>query len=422
MGACVFAWRLASTRQAPAVFSEPPVTIVVDTMTATMEDHAVEIQTRGQVMARTQSSLVPEVSGSILEVGKCFREGGFFETGDILVRLDDRDYKAALATAQSGLATARTQVAQEEAAALQAVEDWKRLGRKEAPSPLVAREPQLAEARAKVDAMQAQVEKAMRDLERTVIRAPYKGRVLEQLADLGQYVTSGREIGRVFAVDYAEVRLPISDEQLAYLDLPEAFRGQELAGSSVLAGGGGEVQGLVTAPGKGQPQVTLRAVVAGKSCEWVGTVVRTSAVVDSETLQSYVTAQVQDPYGKKEGSLAPLKVGQWVEATIRGKTIPQVIPLPRSAVRDGNEVLVVGAGNKLSRRAFTRAWATGDVVYASGGLAPGEIFCTTPLAYAVEGAVVSPVTAVPAGKGVSSSADASTTQGPKKQGAAEAKS
>jgi membrane fusion protein, multidrug efflux system len=372
---CAIAYRLASTRQPPATFTETPVTIVVDTQKVSRTQFPVQLKTRGQVMARTQSSVVPEVSGSIREVGENFREGGFFEQGEVLLSLDDRDYRAALATARSSLATAQTVIAEETARSQQATEDWKRLGRTEPPPPLVARLPQLAEAKAKGAAMEAQVEKASRDLERTVLRAAYKGRVLEKMVDVGQYVAAGREIGKIFAVDYAEIRLPIADEQLAFLKLPESFR---------------DDTGKVSLRADG-PKVSIQAKIAGELCQWEGTIVRSSATVDSQTLQSYVTAQVEDPYARRPGNASPLKVGQWVEAVLPGKILENVIKLPRSAVRDGNEVLLVTPENKLRRRAFTRAWADPDFVLAADGLADGEVICTTPLSFAVEGAVVSPV-------------------------------
>jgi membrane fusion protein, multidrug efflux system len=349
---------------------------VVDSLAVALEDFPVTLQTRGQVVARTESSLVPEVSGSVLEVGANFREGGFFEPGDVLLKLDARDYQAALATAQSSHATALTLVAEETAKSEQAIEDWKRLGRAAPPPALVARTPQLNEAKAKAAAAAAMVEKAQRDLERTVLKAPYKGRVVAKTADVGQYLAAGREVGKIFAVDYVEARLPIADEQLAFLEVPTDFTGNADAKAPVA-------------------KTVLKAKIAGNECQWDARIIRSSATVDSQTLQSSVTVQVDDPYLPRPGNSSPLKVGQWVEAAISGKVLKNVVKIPRSAVRDGNEVLLITPENKLLRRSFQIAWADEGHVLAAKGLQPGEVICTTPLSFAVEGATVTPAGAKP---------------------------
>ena len=160
-------------------FSSPPkakVNVAVKTLTP--ETYQVMIDSFGTVKPRTQSMLVAQASGQIIEISEQFREGGFFEKGDVLLQLDDRDHRAEVKSAQATLLTAEQSLLEEQARGRQAITDWERLGKGEQASSLVLRKPQLAAAEASVLSAQATLEKAKLDLERTKITAPYAGRVL----------------------------------------------------------------------------------------------------------------------------------------------------------------------------------------------------------------------------------------------------
>jgi len=368
---------LVKSRKPPQTKPEELAPLLVHVAPAEPVDYTVLLRTNGEVKPRTQSAVVPEVSGAILEIGPNFREGGFFEKDELLLRLDDRDYVAAVTVTASAVATAQTVVEEESARAAQALEDWKRLGRTGEPSPLVARIPQIAEAKAKLDSAKAQLDQAQRDLKRTVLRAPFAGRVLEKSADLGQFISSGKEVGAIFSVDYAEVRLPLSNSQLAFIQLPESYRGD----SDTHFDG---------------PKVILRAEVAQRQCAWEGQIIRADGAVDSASRQLYVTAQIKDPYGRRSANQPPLKVGQWVDAEITGRQLKDVFVIPWSAVREGSEVLVVDSAQHLRRRKLTRIWSDQDHVVANAGLHAGDLLCTTALSYAVDGAKVKALRQPPA--------------------------
>ena len=337
--------------------------------------YAITIATRGEVQARTRSVLIPEVSGRIDAVNEDFRDGGFFEEGDILLEIDPRDYETAVTVARGNLAEAENALEQEKARAAQAKENWERLGNGKEATALVLRVPQMNEASARVSAAAAQLEQAETDLERTKIRAPYAGRILEQLADVGQYVTTGTELARIFAVDYAEIRLPLTNRQAAFIDLPEDFRGESTSPDS-----------------EDLPALTLTKKQGLKEFSWDGKIVRTEGAIDLLSRQVFVIGQVDDPYAKREDGAPPLKIGDFVEAQIEGYTLTDVYTVPRTAVREGNQLLLVDAEQRLRIRDVEIAWGDDENVVVSGGLAPGDIICTTPPAFATEGAQVDPLT------------------------------
>jgi RND family efflux transporter MFP subunit len=360
-----------STQAPPAEQALHRPTLIPVTASVLMpQDYTVIIPTNGEVRARTESSLIPEVSGTIREISANFREGGFFEVGEELVKLDDRDYAAAVVIAKSAVAQADTAVSEETARGKQALEDWKALGRTGEPDPLVLRKPQLAEAMARQLSATAQLERADRDLARTSIKAPYAGRIVDKLADVGQYVSPGRELAKIYAVDAAEIDLPLRSDDLAFLDMPEHFRGERMP---VMDSG---------------PEVTFTARSAGRAGQWKGRIVRAAGTIDQKSRQLYVTAQVQDPYARRGDDNPPLKIGMFVAAHITGKTLKDVYVVPRVAVREGNQVLLIDAEEKLRSRVITIVWGGPDHVVVTDGLKPGELVCTVGLHYAVEGSKV----------------------------------
>jgi len=125
--------------------------LIVKVMRLEPQSRAATIVTQGTVEARTMTTLVSRVSGEVTFVSDRFRPGGFFEKGDLLLRVDPIDYELAIKSAEAGLAEARFMLQEEQAQAEQAVENWKRLGRSSKPSDLVLRKPQLARASAAVD-------------------------------------------------------------------------------------------------------------------------------------------------------------------------------------------------------------------------------------------------------------------------------
>lgn len=363
-------WYLSTLSQDAQETPRQQVMIPVTASALIPQDYTVVVPTQGEVRARTESSLIPEVSGMIKDISPSFREGGFFELGEELVKLDDRDHKAAVVIAQSAVAQAATLVSEETARGAQALEDWKNLGRAGDPTPLVLRKPQLAEARARLESAQATLERAQRDEQRTTIKAPYAGRIVEKMVDVGQYVSPGRDLAKIYAVDAAEIDLPLRSDELAFLDLPEHFRGEKMP---VMTDG---------------PEVTFTAPYAGRVGEWNGQLVRVAGGIDKNSRQLYVTAQVLDPYARRNADNPPLKVGMFVNAKIKGRTLKNVFIIPRVAVREGDQVLLIDGEQKLRNRTVGVIWGGQDHIVVNEGLKPGEILCTTALHYAVEGSQV----------------------------------
>ncbi|XOV84930.1 MAG: efflux RND transporter periplasmic adaptor subunit [bacterium] len=335
---------------------------VVEVIPVASRDYQIKVSSYGTVQPRTRSILVAQVSGQIVDIEADFRAGGFFDAGDTLLTIDPRDYEADVEIAQAALMDALQTQAQEEARVEQARQDWQRLGEPgEEPSDLVLRKPQLQAARARVRSAQSALTKARLDLERSRITAPFSGRVLKQMVDLGQVVTVGTQLAEVFATDYVEIRLPIRNADLEFVDLPE--------NQNTIA-----------------PFVEIKSNL-GSETTWQGEVIRTEGAIDEVARQLHVVAQVNDPFGTLNPVAKPLKIGEYVTAEIDGKRLEDVIVIPGNTIYQNSYVYVV-ENNLLQRRDIDISWQNGVDAIIEHGLVADELLVTTPLGQITSGTAV----------------------------------
>ena len=353
----------------PNVVTQPPPIAPpgVRVHQVNLESVHVSVTSQGTVRPRTETQIVPEVAGRVIWVAPSFASGGFFEQGDVLLRIDPFDYEQAVISARSQLSQARLRLAQEEAEAEVAQREWDALGFGD-PRALTLREPQLEEARASVAAAEANFVRSERDLERANVTAPYAGRVRTKTVDVGQFVTVGSAIATIYGVDVAEVRLPLPDEELAYLDLPLTYRG--------------------SAPRVG-PRVRLRTTFAGSDYEWDGRIVRTESEIDPVSRMVHLVAEVNNPYASgPDLDRPPLAVGMYVEAEIEGRTFDDIAVIPRAALRGRSQVLLIDTESRVRFREVDVLRTTTTSAYVTGGLSTGELVAISAIDHPTEGMLV----------------------------------
>ncbi len=358
---------LISSRPENAI--EPAREIIprVDVTEVVLQDLRIPVQAQGTVASHRDTTLVAEVSGKIIELSPSFNAGGYVAKGDVLARIDDNDYQAALFRARAQIERAESALAQEKGRAQVAKREWERLEnrgqRSQEARDLYLRKPQLEEAEAELLSAKADLRRAEQDVDRTIIRAPYDALIQETQSDLGQYVAAGSPIARVFSVDFAEVRLAIPQGRLGYLDLP----------------------GVSGFPEDEAPPVDLYTDIGGTVSHWQGRLHRTEAALDERSRVLFAVARVDDPYALQVGDHEPLRVGTFVKANIIGRSIDDLVVLPRYALRAGNLVWVVDEQQTLRNREVTTLRTGGDEVYISGGLQNGDLVSLTLLSNALPG-------------------------------------
>lgn len=325
---------------------------------AKLDDVQLKVRTQGEARPQIEIDLVPQVGGKVVYVSPNFIEGGIFTKGEILLRIEDADFKVAVVRAEAGVAQAQQVLVRELAEGDIARQDYAELGQGD-PSPLALREPQQAQARAALQAAEAELQAAKLNLSRTYVKAPFSGRVRTKSSDIGQFVTPGSRLGRIFSKDIVEVRLPLSDAQLAKLDLPLAF---------------------VAESREAAPRVDLNALVAGQVRHWDGRIMRTDSTYDTATRALFAIAEVADPYGagaSKDG--VPLAPGLFVDADISGKSFDNVITIPRDGLRPQDEVYIVDTVGKAEIRKVDVLDATPERAVLKGGVEAGELVVLSPM-------------------------------------------
>ena len=354
-----------------ALREKPPEAVLqVESLIAKPQRYAIEIESYGTIQARTQGTLTAQVNGEIINVADKFRAGSFFEKGDLLLQIDQRDFQTNLINAQANVTQAQATVAQEKAQAEQAARDWQRLGNTGKAPDLVLRKPQLSAAQAQLEWNKAALAKAKLDLSRTRITAPYAGRIISKHVDLGQYVTAGTDLAQIFAIDYVEVRLPLTSREYSQIDLVESYRGEN---------------NIATA--QNSPAAQIISQVGNQAFIFDGYISRTEGVFDTSTRQTYVVAHVDDPYGKRSDNAPPLKIGQFVTARIKGRELNQVFVVPNQAVYQGSYLFVVQDG-VVKRREIDLLWQDDENSVISKGLKTNDVVVTTPLNDTISGTKV----------------------------------
>jgi len=347
----------------PRERERPPTAPLVRVELAKPQEFQFLVQAHGSVTPRSESDLVLQVSGEVVWVSPSLAAGGFFGRGEPLLRIDRADQeveleaaRATLARAQSEFERANTERDRQRQLADQSVASQARID--DAENAYRVTQAVLQEARARRT-------RAARDLERTEIRAPYDGRVRSERVDVGQFVQRGTSIATLYAVDFAEVRLPLPDRELAYLDLP--LSGEPAEAPSEQSG----------------PAVKLSAEFAGRERVWHGTIVRTEGELDPRSRMVHVVARIADPYGS--ASDAPLAVGLFVEAEIAGRTVPAAYLLPRTALREGDRVYLIDANDQLRIRDVEVLRTERNRVVIGQGLDPGDRVCVSPIGAVIDG-------------------------------------
>ena len=360
----------------PAEMAEPvyaPVT--VDVAEVVKQNLHIEVQAQGTVVPVQQTTILAEVKGRIIELADEFHVGGFVSGDDVLLRIDPRDYQTNLLHAQAALETAESALVQEKGRGQVALREWEKLPRNSQRSPeardLYLRKPQLEEANARLLAARADLNTARDNLERTIIRAPYDALIKQKHTDLGQFVAAGTALADIFSVETAEVRLPIPQSKLDYLELP-GLEGYE-NGSAI----------------------DLYTDVGGAIKHWPARLHRTEGVFDERSRALYTVARIDDPYGLRNPDQLPLRMGTFVNANIEGRELKGVVALPRYILRAGSYVWVVDESMHLRNRQVTSLRTGGEKVYITAGLNEGDLVSLTSLDASFAGAQVKVLSSVP---------------------------
>ena len=332
------------------------------------------VGSQGKVQAAQTASLSAPVAGPVEWISSSMEAGGYVEGGQALLRLEAADFETALERSRANLqqAQAEAEFADTELARMRELAEQR-----------LASDSQLQDAqrranvnKARLIDAQASYDQAQLDLDRTEIRAPFNAVIQSRDVELGQYVNRAQSVALLYGADEVEVRVPLAIRQLGFLNVPLGQRG-EISEEHA-------------------PDVLLTGMYGGQKYNWPGKLVRIEASIDpsSNTVQTIIrvsqpsTDEDQDENGLRR---IPLPIGLYVEADIEGRTVENIISLPRSVIRNNNQVLIVDAENKMYYREVEIFRLEEQQVLISSGILPGERICISPIQAVVDGMSVQPV-------------------------------
>lgn len=375
-GILVFALAVASllfvfkpSAEKLAVKDEPPLAEYVQVK---VKDVAIPVYSQGSVNAKTQIKLVAEVSGRVTQMAQLKLDGGFFKKGELLLNIDDTDYRLAITKAKAQVSSAEQQLARVKTEAAQAAYDLKQIGRApSSTSSYALRKPHLAEAKANLQAAKADLEIAQLQLKRTKVTAPFDGRVITKQVDIGQYVTPGNLLAEIYSTEMVEVRLPVSLNQTELLGL--GLRNDQKDINAI--------------------NVELTSEYSSKKYSWKGKLSHTEGELDARNRLVYAVAEIASPYAKdeKKPEKPPLTPGMFVKAELSGKSKKSVVVLPRATLRYGNEVWLIDEENKLHKQKITLYAKDRDSIYIKSGLSGGDKVIMNAIDFPIEGMLVQAV-------------------------------
>lgn len=339
-----------------------PVILTVKAMTIQAETIAAAVQGTGTVRAAKVLPLSAQVSGVVTELSDRLQPGGRFQPGEVIARIDARDYKLAVAqeAARVEQAELEFQLAEQRQAAAQ--REWEILGNQGEAPELAARKPQLEAARLALESARAGKERAELNLSRTTLRSPFSTIVQKEDIEVGQLVGPGQPVMTLLGTDEFWVRVSVPAARLQDIDVPD-FNTE--TGS----------EAIVLYRPSGTTKVQRTAIVR-----------RLEATLDPQARTATLIISIPDPLDT-EG--LPILPGAYVEVEIQGKVRENVVRLPASAVVDGDTVLIATAESTLDERKVDIGWKHRSEVFVTSGLNDGDRVIVTPVSFPIVGAPLS---------------------------------
>lgn len=352
---------MAPKPEKKVIEQKPPL---VSTMPLTSKQLILKVASQGTVIPEIKTSLIAEVSGRIVEVSPKFHNGGYFEKGEMILKINDEDYQVALLQSQARLNIAKAALLEQQARAKQAKEEWQLSGKPLSDAPIMAlRKPQLQKAKADITAAEADLQSAKIKLSRTIITSPYDGLIKQKQVDIGQFVNIGTPLATSFSVERAEVRLPIKTQDIPFLVLPQIKQAS-----------------LATSP------IELTMANGNSSQTWQAELTRYEGEIDTMSRVHYVIATINDPYNLKgNNNKTELRVGSFVKAQIHGQLIDNISAIPRRAVIGKNSLHIVNGSNQLMIKSFSVLRSDRDFLYTKESFPDDWHIVLTELEAPVEG-------------------------------------
>jgi len=321
---------------------------VVEVISIDPIDYNIPIKTEGMVMPQTSISFASEIAGKVISVSENFSNGGKFKKGDVLVKVDPKDYELSITRAKANVSSAQASLYLEQAKSDLARNDWKKYGKQGEPSALNLNLPQVASAKAALDGAKADLNLAQRNLDKTKVIAPFDGVIFSKSVDVGQFVNTGMSLATIASTEVAEIRVSLSDEQLIQSGLSDSIQNTQVSISSEEL----------------------------KDIQWIGKVKQIEAQRDSRTLMNYVIIEIEQPFTQQEMAL---RFNTFVTVEFAGKNLVGVFPINREFMLLNNRIKLLDSDLKLNIQEVKVVYSNDESLFISEGLKSSDKVITTQL-------------------------------------------
>jgi RND family efflux transporter MFP subunit len=342
----------------------------VDTMKVTSEALPVRVLASGLVQASRQITLMPEVTGKIKWVSPNLIPGSRFQKGEVIAKIDKRDYRLAVEQQIGQVEQAKLNLTLEESRGQVARQEWSIVkGGNETsgnPGELALRKPQFEEAKQRQASAKSSLARAALNLKKTVINAPFDAMVLQKNVDMGQVVGPSSQLVSLMGTEELWVEVSVPVEQLSAIRIP-GLNAEDGSEASV-----------------------IQKVGEGKSIVRKGSVIRLLGQLDSRNRTATILVSVPNPFEYRDSKL-PLLAGAYVDVEIQGDVVADVIRIPRGAHREGQYVWRVSGDNRLEKVPVQVAWKEPEYVILSAGIQPDDEVVISPISFPLEGMKVARV-------------------------------
>jgi RND family efflux transporter MFP subunit len=365
--AAFLCWWLMRTAPVQTTEEKPRSAKIVKTISPLVKNHPISVSAYGSVIPARSLTIRPEITGRIISQHPALVPGGRITAGETLFTIDDADYQIALREARTALEEARSEIDLEAGRQIIAQRELEQL-RKDLPESainedLVLRKPFKESTEARLERAAAAVTKAELDLSRTSVKAPFNAVVIEESVETGLLADSSSALVTFVGTDAFWVQASVPLCELKWIKLPTAD----------------------------QPGANAKVLVStndGPPLEWSGKVVRLLSDLEAEGRQARVLIEVPKPLDSNPAQ--PLLLGTYLRVEIDSGTLPDALEIPRTGLREGNRVWLVGPEKTLLIRDVEILWSREESVIISNTIAEGETLIISDLRAPLPGMALSP--------------------------------
>ena len=350
-----FSFILSLTKSDKKKIDISPFIPNIHSMTLVSQEFRSYVTSEGHLKPKIIYPLMLEVSGKINYLSDFFKNGNIFNKGDTLILIDSTDYSISRINAKFKLEEAKLEYLRQKAIYERSNNELSVFDSNISPTDLAKNKPQLEKSTALYEAAKANYVKAQNDLNKTILIAPFNGRIINSNVSQGQLINPATNLGTIYSNSEMIIKLPLSIDDLSIFENNHSNYEEfiDIHLSSVI----------------GDKEIKLKAEFGGLS-----------GSIDNLTQKVYLTGIIKDFSGLN--LVADNNI--FFKSKIYGTTFKEVYIIPNEALFSNDKVYIID-DERLYSKAVTILDRYENFSIVSGGIEDGEQLNLTNLNYFIDG-------------------------------------